>query len=267
MAKTQKELAYLRDLYIDEQWTQRFTDLVDKHIKFSKEKNLLYINASTGNHVFALRDKYSKVDAMFATCENEDILKIARDKAIAVQTDVDFSMLQFEDEAFDAVLADASFVRPADLKAFVENSVRVARPGATIANFLVTSGSFGEVFSILWEVLFNEGMGDNGHVTEELITELPTVEEVEEMAGDAGLSNIESHTAIEVFEYENGAEFVSSPLVADFLLPVWLKTLSEKEKKQATKKLAKLVDDEDGPLTFRFSVKATLVTGQKAFTN
>ena len=41
MTKTQKELAFLRDLYIDEQWTLRFTDLVDKHIGFAKEEKLL----------------------------------------------------------------------------------------------------------------------------------------------------------------------------------------------------------------------------------
>ena len=53
MAKTQKELAFLRDLYIEDAWTHRFTELVDKHLKLDDSENLLYINAGTGNHAFA----------------------------------------------------------------------------------------------------------------------------------------------------------------------------------------------------------------------
>lgn len=266
MAKTQKELAFLRDLYIDEQWTRRFTELVDKHVTFSDDdENFLYINAGTGGHCFELRERLKDDTAVFATCEDEDVLAIARDKALAVRSDVDFSMTRFEDNAFDAVLADASFVRPEKLREFVEESIRVARPGATITNFLVASGSFGEIFSLLWEVLFNEDLGEHGKAAEEMITELPTVTQIEEIAANAGLKNIKTHSANEVFEYENGAEFVNSALVGDFLLPVWLKTLGEKEKEQVISKLARLVDSEDGSLTFRFSVKATVVSGEKAY--
>ena len=47
-------------------------------------------------------------------------------------------------------------------------------------------------------------------------------------------------------------------------MPVWLEMLDEEEKERAVKQLAKLIDAEDGPLSFRFSVKATLLTGEKA---
>ena len=265
MSKTQKELAFLRDLYIDPEWTLRFTDLVDKHIKFSKkEEKLLYINAGTGNHALALRQTVGKDTEMYATSENQDILTIARDKAAAVKAKVDFSMTSFKDESFDAVLADASFVRPDDLPKFLEDAVRVTETGGKVAVFTVTAGSFGEIFSFLWEIFFNNGLGDHGVAAEKLITEIPTVWQVEEMALGAGLKDVASETQNEVFEYKNGAEFVNSTLVADFLLPVWLKFLNEKEKEQVRKELTQLVDEEDGSLSFRFSVKATLVTGEKA---
>lgn len=263
MTKTQKELAFLRDLYIDEEWTLRFTELVDKHLEFTDEAKLLYINAGTGNHALVLRGKVSDETEIFATSENADILTIARDKAAAVKAKVDFSMNEFEDNAFDAVLADASFVRPDELKDFVAEAARVAEKGGRVAFFAPTSGSFGEVFSFLWEIFFNNGLGEHGAAAEKLISEIPTVWQLEEIAADSGLQQIESHTENEIFEYENGAEFVNSTLVADFLLPVWLEFLSEKEKAQVSEKLAQLVDAEDGTLSFRFSVKATLVTGEK----
>lgn len=264
MAKTEKELAFLRDLYINDEWTKRFTDLVDKHLKPAKQKNFLYVNAGTGSHVFALRERMDKKTAVFATAENEHILTIARDKGLAVKSDVDFSTIRFEDDSFDTVLTDASLVRPSELHGLINESERVAKSGGKTALFLPTAGSFGEIFSLLWEVLFNEDLAEHGAAVEKMISELPTVSDIEGLAEAAGLANIETHTAKEIFEYENGVEFVNSPLVADFFLPGWLDSLNEKEKERVVEKLALLIDAEDGTLTFRFSVKATLLTGEKS---
>lgn len=263
MSKTQKELAFLRDLYIDGEWTLRFTDLVDKHIGFAKEEKLLYINAGTGNHALALSKKLGRDAQFFATAENKDVLTIARDKAAAVRAAIDFSMNRFDDENFSAAIADASFVRPDELENFVKEAARVVETGGKVAFFTVTAGSFGEVFSFLWEVFFNEHLADNGAVTEQLIAELPTISRIEEISRAAGLENVETHTQNEFFDYQNGTEFINAPLIADFLLPVWFKSLNKKEQTVARKKLVKLIDAEDQDLTFRFSVKATLVLGDK----
>jgi ubiquinone/menaquinone biosynthesis C-methylase UbiE len=264
MAKTEKELAFLRDLYINDDWTRRFTDLADKHLKFEKEENFLYINAGTGNHAFALRERMDENTALFATCETDELLSIARDKAVAVKSDVDFSDITFENDSFDRVLVDASFVRPAELADSLDEAKRVARSGAKVAIFLPSAGSFGEIFSLLWEVLFNEDLGEHGSAAEDMIKELPTVSRAEEIAAEAGLVNIASHTSNEVFEYDNGADFIAAPLIADFLLPVWIETLDEEEKERVTEGLAKLIDSEDGEMSFRFSVKVVLLTAEKA---
>ena len=264
MAKTQKELAFLRDLYIQDEWTRRFTDLVDKHMDLSDSENMLYINAGTGGHALAINERFGEKTDIFASCENDDLLVIARDKAAAIGSDVDFLTIRFEDDAFDGVLADATFVRPSDLDEFIENTVRVARTGGDIAIFLPSAGSYGEVFSLLWEAFFNEDLTEHGAAVETLIAELPPVSRIEELAKRAGLVNINTQMATELFEYENGTEFIASPLVADFLMPVWLETLDENEKERVTKQLAQLIDAEEAPLSFMFSVKAMLLTGEKA---
>jgi ubiquinone/menaquinone biosynthesis C-methylase UbiE len=263
MPKTQKELAYIRDLYVTPEWTRRFAELADKHLEFDGVDNVLYVNAGTGDHCFAIRDKLDDKTSVFAVCENDDILAIAHDKAIAVRSDVDFSLTDHEDDAFDAVIADASLVAPDDVDTFLRNVVRIAKPGGTVTFFLPSAGSFGEVFSLLWEVLFNEDLGDHGHDAEMMISELATVSQLKAFASDLGLEKVQTETANEIFEFANGAEFVASPLVSDFLLPHWLETLEENEKEQVTQKLAQLIDAEDGTLSFRFSVKATVVTGTK----
>lgn len=263
MAKTERELAFIHDLDITENWTRRFTDLLDKHVGFKDAENILYINAGTGDHCIALREKVDERVAMFATCENEELLKIARDKAAAVRSDVDFSRIDFEDDAFDAVIVDGSFTAPRDVEELVVEAVRVARSGGNVAIVLPAAGSFGEVFSLLWEVLFNEDLGEHGAAAEAMISEIPTISRIEEIAERSGLADVKTESATEVFEYDNGAQFIAAPLVADFLFPKWLKTLSEDEKERVTQKLAQLIDDEDGSLSFRFSVKITLLTGIK----
>ena len=264
MAKTQKELAFLRDLYIQDEWTRRFTDLVDKHMDLSDSENMLYINAGTGGHALAVYEKFGEKTAVFASCENDDLLTIARDKAVAVRSEVDFSTIRFEDDAFDAVLADATFVPSADLDSFIDDTVRVSRTGGDIALFMPSAGSFGEIFSLMWEALFNADLIDHGSIVEKLIADLPPVWRIEEMAQLSGLVNINTQTAVEVFDYETSADFISSPLIADFLMPAWLETLGDDEKDRVTKELALLIDGEDGTLSFRFSVKATLLTAEKA---
>jgi SAM-dependent methyltransferase len=263
MPKTQKELAFIRDLYVAPEWTRRFADLADKHLELDGVENILYINAGTGDHCFAIREKMDERTAVFAVCENEDVVSIARDKAIVVRSDVDFSTIEFEDESFDAVIADGSLVSPDDVKEFLIDAVRTAKPGGAVTFFLPSAGSFGEVFSLLWEVFFDEGLGDHGRDAEEMIAELATISSLKSLAAEIGLGRIRTETATEIFEFDDGAAFMSAPLVSDFLLPHWLETLDENEKEQAKDKLAQLIDAEDGPLSFRFSVKATVVTGVK----
>lgn len=264
MTKTQKELAFLRDLYVQEEWTQRFTELVDKYIDLSDSENLLYINAGSGTHALILDEKYGDKIDVFASCENEDLLAIARDKGLAVKAGVDFSAMRFEDDAFDAVVSDATFVRPGEVEDAIADAARVARTGGDVAVFIPSAGSYGEVFSVLWEVLFNENLGEDGAIIERLVANLPTTTKLETIAEQSGMVNIHTETVVEAFDFENGAAFVASPLVADFLLPIWLDEIDEDEKELVSEKLAQLIDVEDADLSFRFSVKATLLTGEKA---
>lgn len=263
MEKTQKELAFLRDLYVTPDWTRRFTELVDKNLKLDDAENVLYINAGTGDHCFAIREKLDERTAIFGQCENEDVMSIARDKAIAVRSDVDFSTIDFEDDSFDAVIADATFVLPEDIDEFIEDAVRVAKVEGLVTLFLPSAGSFGEVFSLLWEVLFNEDIGEHGREAEEMVAKIPSAATLKTKAEVRGLTNVKLETSTEIFEFENGAEFVASPLVEGFLLPHWVESLDENEKEQVKEKLAQLIDAEDGDLTFRFTVKATVITGKK----
>ncbi|MEO8072073.1 MAG: hypothetical protein ABI686_02390 [Acidobacteriota bacterium] len=261
MSKTQKELAFLRDLYVAEDWTVRFTDIFDANLKFSGEKSILYVNAGTGNHALAVSEKLEQDSNLNAFNEDEELNIIAQAKANALKSDVFFASV-FPDESFDVVLADASFVELKNLYSFVAEIIDLS--DKQVAFFLPTAGSFGEIFSFLWETLFDLDLLEKGTEVERLIAEIPTVSKIKEMVKNLGLSKLEVVTKNEIFEFENGAEFAASPLVADFFLPVWLDFLDEQEQKRVSERLAQIIDADDGTLSFHFSIKATLVVGEKS---
>ncbi len=260
MNKTEKELAFLRDLYIAPDWTQRFADLFDKNFKFANDKEILYINPGTGNHVLELRDKLD-VDSRISTySEDEQANILAKAKADIVQTDIMFTD-EFPRETYDLVVADASFIQPDGLSEFLADAVDLSDKRA--AFFLPTAGSFGEIFSFLWESFLNADLLNKAAEVERLVTTIPTISSIESVAEGLGLSKVKSVTASEIFEFENGTDFIESPLVADFLLPLWLDFVDENERQLVSETLTQLIDENAENLTFRFTVKATLVTGEK----
>ena len=260
MSKSQKELAFLRNLYVETDWTERFTDLFDDNFKFSDERKVLYINAGTGNHALALREKLGENVELWVMPENAELLSIAKAKADAIKADISF-LSDFPSEKVDAVLADASFVRPTELEDFLARIIKLSNK--LVIFFLPTAGSFGDVFSYLWETLLNADLLEKEPEIERLITEIPTVSKVEEMVESLGLTHLQTETKTELFEFESGADFVKSPLVGAFLSPAWFGFLNDKEKEQVKEKLAQTIDSDFDAINFSFSVKATLVAGEK----
>ena len=267
--KSNKELAFLLDLFIAPDWGERFAELIDEHVKLPAEGEALYVAAGTGGHAMALHERAGDKLKLLCLDENPECMELARAKATATDGKVYFDTAQLErldlqDNRFDLVIGNASLVTRQRVRKMFSESVRVAAPGATIALTLPTASSFGEFFSIYWEALHNRGLIDRESDVEQLITELPTVSDVEQLAADEGLTDIESWTRIEEFDFDSGEQFLSSPLVAEFLIHDWLALVPEDKKAELFSEISRLINEERHEAEFALSVKATLVVGQKA---
>ncbi len=266
-----KELAYLYDLYIAPDWGERFAELIDAHVPLPKEGRALYVAAGTGGHALALKERAGADVTLIGVDENEERLALARAKAAAAKLSdetqfrlTQLEALDFEDDQFDLVLGDASLVTPERLPEMMAELVRVAAPGATVALNLPTASSFGEFFSVYWEALGNAGLMDEASLVEHLITELPTISDLEQMAAREGLDEVQTWTNIEEFDYASGAEFLNAPLVNNFLLRNWLEPLTDEvEHASVLAEITRIIDDERHEGEFTLSIKATLLVGRK----
>ncbi len=266
--KTDKELAFLQDLFIAPDWGERFAELIDEHVKLPNKGKALYMAAGTGGHAMALQERAGTKLDLLCVDENPECLELARAKATATNEQIGFVTVELEnlksrDNEYDLVIANASLVSPQRVGKILAEMIRVAAPGATIALTLPTASSFGEFFSIYWEALHNNGLIDHESDVEHLITELPTVSEVEQLAADEGLRDVESWTRIEEFDFESGEQFLSSPLVAEFLMHEWLALVPEDKRAGLFSEISRLINEERHEAEFALSVKATLVVGQK----
>ena len=264
-----KELAFLQDLFIAPDWGERFAELIDEHVKLPNEGAALYVAAGTGGHAMALHERAGEKLELLCIDENPECLELARAKATATNEQITFGTarvdkLDLEDNRFDLVIGNASLVSRHRVRRMFSELVRVAAPGATIALALPTASSFGEFFSIYWEALHNCGLIDHESDVEQLITELPTISDVEHLAEDEGLHDVESFTRIEEFDFESGEQFLSAPLVAEFLMHDWLALVPDDKRAGVLSEISRLVNEERHEAEFALSVKATLVVGQKA---
>jgi len=267
--KTDKELAFLQDLFIAPDWSERFAELIDAHIKLPKEGDALYVAAGTGGHAMALQERAGDKLELLCVEENSECLELARAKASAINEQLSFEVsrpddLDLLDNRFDVVIGNASLVSRQRVRKMFSEIVRVAAPGARIALTLPTSSSFGEFFSIYWEALHNNSLIDHESDVEQLITQLPTVSDVEQWAEDEGLKEIKSWTRIEEFDFKSGEQFLSSPLVAEFLIHDWLALVPDDKRAGLFSEISRLINEERHEAEFALSVKATLVVGQKA---
>lgn len=254
--KTKKELAFLHELFVATDWGERFAEVIDEQVKLPKKGRALYVASGTGSHAIALQERANAALKFLCVDENEESLELARAKATALQDSLEFrqaqtNQLALDDSSFDLVIGDGSLVHSERIPGMLAEMARVAATGATVALVLPTFSSFGEFFSIYWEALHNCGLLEHESDVESLITVLPAVSSIEELVEQAGLTEISSVTRIEEFDYESAEKFLSAPLIADFLMAIWLKTLPPDSQQQVVNEIARLIGEESREMKLR----------------
>ena len=243
---------------------------MDENLKLPAKGDLLYVAAGTGTHLLKLRDS-APDDLRFTAIESdEEKAAIAEAKIRALNLPVmlrtaDATDLPFEDDSFDVVICEASILAPEILPQLINELRRVAAPKASLRLATVTSGSYGEIISLLWEALFRADSLNYEAYVEELTSRNITSHNLQILAEESGWRNVATETKSEIFSYQNAEEFFAAPLITHFVMPYL--TAKFRHDAAATKKIAvelrKVFEENTDELDFQFSVKATILGGKK----
>ena len=138
-SKTEKELAFLHDLFIAPDWGERFAELIDEHVTIPNEGKVLYLGIGTGGHAMALHERAGDNIEFVCIDENPECLELAKAKASATKDAAEFRKVRLDEldlpnNTYDVVIGNASLItRDRAAKMFSE-MVRVATPGGGVSS-------------------------------------------------------------------------------------------------------------------------------------
>ena len=256
MSESAKRNAFVHGLAVEPEWTSRFTSFVDEKIDFGSPKTVTYLNAGTGSHAIHLSAELGSNVDVFPVCATPEMQEQAQLKANTEKASIDFSTSTPMGKS-EIVVTDVSLFSPENV--FEEISEAKKEGIERLIAFFPVSGSYGEVFSVLWEVVTKNGF--SGAEVEKLITALPLVSDVEEAVRKLGFSEMNMHTKSDFVEFEDGDAFKDSLLISETLFPKWSKFVEQKDKERILNELAQKIDEESDGLTFRMTIKILVLEG------
>lgn len=272
VAKSERELAYLYDLYIVPTWRECFDSLFDENVILPTSGEILDINCGTGGHSLELADRVKQAQVI-ALDPNKEMVTLAQAKAdIAKVLNIDFRVansdnLKFTPESFDLIILDISFHWREDADYVAKQAAALAsllKPKGQLVLKLTTRGSFDEFFSILWEALYECGLAERLlSDLEALVSTRPSLADLEEAIPRQGFKIKQSVIQSETLLYDTAANFLISPLIENYWLDNWLSIVPPSATKKVCAQLAQIIDRERAEHSFDLSVKATLLILEK----
>lgn len=270
MVRSDKELAYRYDLYVVPYWRESFDQMVMKHVEIPRTGSILQVNCGTGGLAIELATLIGSRGEVIATDAQAERLKLAGAKAGVKKLNNIFFLdrnptdLGLEDYAFNLVVGDAALMPSEHIERMLAEMVRLAEFDATVALLMLTRGSFGEIFSLLWEALYLCQQSNYAHQVEALINEYQTTTQAQEMMRRQGLGHVHSFTERRELDFASAQELLESPLIEDYFLDHWLDFLPDAAtRQQVTDKMAEIIDRERRERYVEISVKASLLVGRR----
>jgi ubiquinone/menaquinone biosynthesis C-methylase UbiE len=268
--KSDKEIAYRYDLYVVPHWRESLDQMVLQHVEMPRTGSILDVNAGTGGLAIELATSIGNRGEVIATDAQAERLSLARAKAGVKKLnnvfflEKDPTQLEMEDYKFNLVVGDATLMRSEHIEEMLAEMVRVAEYEAVVALMMLTHGSFGEVFSLLWEALYLCQLSHYAPEIEALINEHQTTIQAHQMMQRQGLGHVHRFTERKELNFDSAQEFFESPLIEDYFLDHWLSFLPDAATRQhVTDKIMELIDRESHESYFEVSVKASLWVGKR----
>ena len=90
--RSEKELAFLHDLFVATDWGERFWPSIDEHIVLPRRDALFILVSGTGTHAIALQERVTPKVELLGVDEHKEYLALARAKASALKDPAEFRL-------------------------------------------------------------------------------------------------------------------------------------------------------------------------------
>lgn len=270
MSNVERTRAYLYDLYVVPLWRNRFDQMFLTHVGLPEQGRMLFLECGTGGLALEVAHQIKDTGSVVATDTDGEKLELAQAKASLTKLEnirfVPASDLHPEltSNTYRIAHGDASLLPASRIEPMLRDLFRTIAEEGKVVLYTITRGSFDEFFSIYWEALFECGLSEELYPElEVLLSSHPTTDTVHEWAHVAGLRNIKIISAKEEFSFQNGEEFLSSPVIAGYWLADWFKIVPASEKERVFNTVKKIIDRDLEGQPFEISIKLALVTGDR----
>lgn len=237
-----RERAYVYDLHITPLWREVFDRLYCKHAKLPTFGSVLEINCGTGGLALEIAASLGERGKVLALEADDALIELARTKAsITNLKNVTFGHVSLLDgiaELYDLIIVDLSLSEATDVAAVT----KLLRSGGTLVVKYLGRGSFDEVYSVLWEALFEQGVAaEYQSKLEQLIHRYRSCEQMAEYLRSLGLKSVRNYRHKEEFTFSDAKEFLDSPLMQQFM-DDWMAVVKPGLRQRLSKNLRSVID-------------------------
>ncbi len=268
-ASDNRTRAFLHDLTVAPLWNECFHRLLIETVPLPDSGRVLLVECGTGGLAVELAHRLRETGTVTATDSDPARLQVARDKRDLAKLD-NLRLLNAGElaqdpvaDGYDLAVGDASLLPTDALTPMLALLRERAGEDGQIVAYAVSRGSFDEFFSILWQALYECNLAETlAEPLEALLHTYPTKAALRTQATAAGLHSVNIIIEKETFTFQNGQDFLESPLIAGYWLDRWLAIVPPEHRAAVKTAVCSIIDEEYGTCPFEVSIKAALLTGR-----
>lgn len=269
--RSERELALRYDLMVAPLWQDVLQQWFEDRLDLPNDARVMELNCGTGGLALSIASALTGKGEVIAVDDDQARIDLAMAKA-----DVDklpnlfFRVAGKDPDAthegpFDLAIGDATLLDQVALPGLLDTLMISADSDGQVALKLITRGSFGEFFSILWEALYDRDLTRLSPGVEDLIQQFPTVSDGQRMMKDRGLAHVHAYAGKKDLRFSSAAELFDFPIIADYLLVDWFSFLPDLATREVVQdRIIEILGRETQTLPFDLSIKTTLLTGRKS---
>lgn len=272
--RAHEKLAKLHDKEYLPLWSERFGRLFLHHLTLPPKAMVLDVGCGSGYPSLDILRRMDEQSRIIAIDASAPLLDEARTKAgtlsgkrIFFRSEAQLPRLSFADDVYDLVVSNALLHEFEQPRGALQDFIRVAKPGGTVAVTTPLEGTFSEFHDLFREVLVKLDLGEAIDKLDQYLERYPSIDKLEQWGAAAGLVDIRTEQDTFTLLFKSGREFFYAPVIEYGPLSDWKSVVGKgKAMQDVFWELKSAIDAYFGWSAFAVTVNAGCIIGRKSDT-